>query len=93
MLRIKITIQVEYIENPEINHRARITVGKAGTAMSTTRNSAMHNPMSSKMLIVVVKIISVWQKCISVSPHFFFFIENGARPSNLDTRYSGSISK
>jgi hypothetical protein len=85
MLRIKVTIQVEYVANTEINHKERINIGMAITATFAKKNSDRHSPTSNKTIRVVVKMKSEGEKYTSVSPLFFFLNENGANPSNLDT--------
>jgi hypothetical protein len=85
MLRIKVTIQVKYVNISPINHKERINIGIVITAMFAKKNSARHSPTSKEMLRAVVKIISECEKCTYVSPILFFLNENGANPSNLDT--------
>jgi hypothetical protein len=85
MLRIRVTIQVEYIDKIEINHKARINIGISIPVVFATKNSARHSPTSKKTLNVVVKMKSECEKCTSVSPLFFFLNEYGANPNNLDT--------
>jgi hypothetical protein len=85
MLRINVTIQVEYVAKAAINHKERINIGMVFTATFTKNKPDRHIPTSKKTLIVVVKIKSECEKCTSVSPLFFFLNENGANPGNLDT--------
>jgi hypothetical protein len=85
MLRIKVTIQVEYIDKTEINHTARINMGILIPVIFAKNNSDRHSPTSKTTLRIVVKMKSECEKCTSVSPPFFFLNENGANPSNLDT--------
>jgi hypothetical protein len=85
MLRIKVTMQVEYVAKAAINHKERIKCGMATTAMFAKNNSDRHSPTSKTTIRVVVKMKSECEKCTSVSPLFFFLNENGANPSNLDT--------
>jgi hypothetical protein len=85
MLRIKVTIQVEYVAKSAINHNERINFGMVTTAMFVNKNSDRHSPTSKTTLRVIVKMKSECEKCTSVSPLFFFLNENGANPSNLDT--------
>jgi hypothetical protein len=58
MLRIKVTIQVEYVDKAPINHKARINMGKVIPAVFAEVNSERHIPKSKKTLRVVVKMIS-----------------------------------
>jgi len=85
MLRIKVAMQVEYVNKTEINHKARITVGIVASVVFAKVNSFSPSPTINKMFSVAVKIISECENCTSLSPPFFFLIENGANPRNLDT--------
>jgi hypothetical protein len=84
MLRIKVTIQAAYCDETEINHKARITIGTVAPEMLAKKYSLKHSPTSNKMFSVTVIKISECEKCTSLSPLFFFLIENGASPRNLD---------
>jgi hypothetical protein len=84
MLRIKVTIQAAYCDETEINHKTRITIGTVAPALFAKKYSPKHSPTNSKTFSVAVKKISECEKCTSLSPLFFFVIENGASPRNLD---------
>jgi hypothetical protein len=84
MLRIEVTIDVEYVANVPINNKARNDVGTFIEVYATT-NTPRHSPTIKKTFRVIVKMKSECDKCTSVSPLFFFLSENGANPSNRDT--------
>jgi hypothetical protein len=85
MLRIKVTIQVEYNDETEINHTARINMDILIHVIFDIKYCDWHSPTSKTTHRIVVKMISECEKCTSVSQPFFFLNENGANPNNLDT--------
>jgi hypothetical protein len=58
MLRIKVTIQAEYVNISPINHKARINMGKFIPSIFAKINPQRHSPMSKNTLRIVVKMIS-----------------------------------